>query len=93
MNEGMTAAATIGISGIENGTGFANGCYVLGEEDGTPKEAGVARPATCARQGCPRLAKLWASKKTDLAAGGLERALVEHGRNETGCKWARSGPS
>jgi trimethylamine-N-oxide reductase (cytochrome c) len=65
--------------------------YVLGEEDGAPKtpewqEAETGVPAKDVRS----LARLWASKKTYLAAGGLGAGFGGACRTETGAQWARS---
>jgi trimethylamine-N-oxide reductase (cytochrome c) len=65
--------------------------YVLGEEDGTPKtpewqQAETGIPAKDVRS----LAKLWASKKTYLAAGGLGAGFGGACRTETGAQWTRS---
>lgn len=63
--------------------------YLLGVDDGVPKtpewqeaETGVSAPTVRA------LARLWASKKTHLAAGGA--GLGGAGRTATGAQWARS---
>ena len=64
--------------------------YILGEEDGTPKtpewqeeESGI--PAKDVRA----LARLWGTKKTYLAAGGLS-GFGGACRDATGTEWARS---
>lgn len=65
--------------------------YLLGNEDGVPKtpewqedETGV--PAHLARA----LARVWARRKTYLAAGGLGAGLGGACRNGTGAQWPRS---
>ncbi|ENY8013060.1 molybdopterin-dependent oxidoreductase [Vibrio fluvialis] len=75
-----------------NTTGFEEWRdYLLGNDDGVAKtpewqevETGV--PAKDVRA----LARIWASKKTYLAAGGGGQGLGGAGRNPTGTQWARS---
>ena len=72
-------------------TGFAEWrSYLLGETDGVPKtpewqerETGI--PARDARS----LARLWGSKRTYLAAGGLGSGFGGACRGSTGAQWAR----
>lgn len=64
--------------------------YITGEEDGIPKtpewqEGETTIPAKDVRA----LARLWASKKTYLAAGGSGVGLGGACRNPTGIEWAR----
>jgi len=73
-------------------TGFEEWrAYLLGESDGVAKtpewqEAETGVPAKDVRA----LARLWASRKTYLAAGGAGQGLGGAGRNPTGTQWARS---
>lgn len=73
-------------------TGFEEWrAYLLGESDGVAKtpewqEAETGIPAKDVRA----LARLWASRKTYLAAGGGGQGLGGAGRNSTGTQWARS---
>ncbi|WP_445400750.1 molybdopterin-dependent oxidoreductase [Zobellella sp. An-6] len=65
--------------------------YLLGESDGVAKtpewqEAETGVPAKDVRA----LARLWAKRKTYLAAGGGGQGLGGAGRNSTGTQWARS---
>ncbi|MDH2431797.1 molybdopterin-dependent oxidoreductase [Pokkaliibacter sp. MBI-7] len=73
-------------------TGFEEWrAYLLGETDGVAKtpewqEAETGVPARDVRA----LARLWAQRKTYLAAGGGGQGLGGAGRNTTGTQWARS---
>ena len=65
--------------------------YLLGVDDGTPKtpewqEAETGVPPHVVRA----LARLWASKKTYLGAGGLGVGFGGACRNATGSQWARN---
>ena len=73
-------------------TGFEEwSAYVLGKEDGIAKtpewqETKTGVPAKDARS----LARVWAAKRTYLAAGGLGAGFGGACRTETGAQWARS---
>ncbi len=77
---------------IENRTtGFAVfRDYILGVEDGIPKSAEWQQSETGVQAHVVRaLARMWAKKKTYLAAGGKGTGFGGANRSATGAQWAR----